>query len=114
MLDVHSQSSYACHFAFAKEEIAFRARFMIIRGKWGLFQAKSMIRGPCSSRTRIEVGCSLGRDGWILLVLIISLALPSSCDRKYHGSEYAGAGTATPYTKCFPGIEIYRRARFRR
>lgn len=111
MLDAHDRSSYVCHFAFAKEDTAFRARFMIIREKWELFQAKSMIRGPCSSRIRIDVGFFPGREGCIVLVLIVFRALLFSRDRKHNGSEYAGAGTATSYTKCIPGIEICRRAR---
>jgi hypothetical protein len=84
---------------------------MIIWGKWELFQAKLMIRGHCSSRIRIDVGFFPGREGCIVLVLIIFCALLFSRDRKYNGSECAGAGTATSYTKCIPSIEICRRAR---
>jgi hypothetical protein len=111
VLDVDSQSNYVYQFAFVKEDTTFRARFMNIRQKWELFQAKSMIRGHCSSRTRIDVSFFLSCDSRIVLVLIISRARLFSCDRKYNGSQYAGAGTATSYTKCISGLEICRRAR---
>lgn len=84
---------------------------MIIRGKWELFQAKSMIRGLYFSRIRIDVSFRLEGCIFVVFVLIITRAPLFSFDRKYNGFEYARAGTATSYTKCIPSIKICRRAR---